>query len=62
MHIPVIVPVIASSLVEKLQCGPASYKTNAICKYNPAWGVSVINHAASPLTEIHLDRSVRNLR
>ena len=62
MRIPIIVSVIAGSLVEKFQCGPASYKTDAICKYDPAWGVSVINHASGPLTEIHLGRSVRSLR
>ena len=62
MDIPIIVSTIASSLMEKLQCGPASYKTDAICKYNPTWGVSVLNHAAGPLTGIHLVPFVRSLR
>ena len=62
MCIPIIVSTIAGSLVKKLQCGPASYKTDAICKYNPAWGVSLLYHAAGPLTGIHLAHCVRNLR
>ena len=62
MHIPVIVSMIASPLMEKLQCGPASQKTNAISKHNPAWIVSVIDHMAGPLTGSHLGRNVQRLR
>ena len=52
---------IASPFVEKLQCGPASQKTNAISKHNPAWIVSVINYMAGPLTGSHLGSTVQNL-
>ena len=53
---------IASSLMEKLQCGPASQETDTIPKYNPAWSVSMINYLAGPLTGSHLCRNVQSLR
>ena len=52
---------IASPLVEKLQCGPASQKTNAISKHNPARIVSVINYMARPLTGSHPGGTAPNL-
>lgn len=53
---------IASPLMEKLQCGPASQETNAIPQHNPAWIVSVIDYTAGPLTGSHLGRNVQSLR
>ena len=62
MPIPVIVSMIASPLMEKLQCGPASQETNAISQHNPAWIVSVIDYTAGPLTGSHLGRTFQDLR